>query len=87
MIVEIILYTLSKVIDLFAQILPGYGTVPLPLPWGLDSMLVTGVQGYKVLSTAFPPMQVVMDAFLIYISFKIVVQILKAIPFIGRTLR
>lgn len=57
------------------------------LPWGIDTYLQQGVQGYRMLALYFPPFQTVIDAFLIYIAFKIIMQVLKAVPLFGRTIR
>ena len=87
MIFEIIMYGITIVVTFLGQFLPGYDTVPLQLPWGTDVWISQGITGYKILAQSFPPMGVVMTAFLIYIGFKIAVQLLKMIPIIGRSLR
>ena len=87
MIFEIIMYVITIVLKFLGQFLPGYGTVPLQLPWGTDAWISQGITGYEILAQSFPPMGVVMTAFLIYIGFKIAVQLLKMIPIIGRSLR
>ena len=51
-----------------------------------DGYIFTGVQGYKILSTAFPPFKVVLDAFTIYIGFRIILRLLKALPVLGKTI-
>jgi len=56
------------------------------LPWGIDDVLTTGIGGYHALATYFPPLNVVMTAFIIYIGFRVVLMILRAVPFLGRTL-
>lgn len=50
-----------------------FGLFPLitELPWGLDAVVVQGVGGYKLLATAFPPLSTVLTIFLIYISFRL----------------
>lgn len=87
MIVEIIFYIIGVVVSFFGQFLPGYGVYPLLLPWGLDSLLINGFAGYKIIMNSFPPLKVALDVFLIYIGFKLVLQLLKAIPVLGRTIR
>lgn len=86
MILEIIMFGLGYLITAFGSLLPGNGQVPFLLPWGTDEWFSQGITGYKILAASFPPMGVVFTAFLIYIGFKIVVQILKAVPILGRTL-
>ena len=78
---------IGTIVTFLAQFFPGNGQVPLLLPWGIDSIMVQGVQGYKILATAFPPFTVVLNAFLIYIGFRIALQLLKAVPVLGRTIR
>jgi len=90
MIFDIVFYVLANIISLFGSIFPNYdptGSTLLQLPWGMDAIFVQGIQGYKVLAKAFPPMDTILTAFLIYIGFKITIQVLKAVPFLGKTLR
>ncbi len=87
MILEIIMFAILSILGIFAQFIPGSGQVPLLLPWGLDDIINAGVVGYKTLSTAYPPFAIVLQAFIIYIGFKITMQLLKAVPILGRTLR
>ena len=83
MISEIIIYGVTQVVSFFTAFLPGAGQVPLPLPWGLDSIMTQAVQAYKALAGAFPPFQTVLDAFIIYLGFRLVLKIIKVIPFVG----
>lgn len=87
MLFEIAIYMLDTVINFFGSFLPNYGEFPILLPWGLDNLLIQGVTGFKILSTAFPPFQIVLQAFIIYIGFRIIMQLLKAIPILGKTIR
>lgn len=87
MVLEIIMYVIGQVISVFGVLFPNSGQVPLLLPWGLDDIIISGVSGFKVLATAFPPFTVVLQAFVIYISFKIGMQLLKGVPILGRTIR
>jgi hypothetical protein len=86
MISEIIVYAVTRVVQFFTSFLPGAGQVPLKLPWGIDDIVVSGVQGYKVLAQSFPPFQTILTAFTIYISFRIILRLMRAIPFVGNTL-
>ncbi len=87
MIFEIIMYGVTVIINFFAQFLPGNGQVPLLLPWGTDDIVSSGVAGFKVIAQSFPPFDIVLQAFLIYIGFKIILRLLKAVPILGRTLQ
>lgn len=82
------------IIDALLQVLIGLGremvsVLHLPiiteLPWGIDSVLVNGLGGYRAMAVFFPPLTVVMTAFIIYLGFRIVVMVIKAIPVIGKT--
>lgn len=86
MISEIIIYAVTQVITFFGQFLPGAGEVPLKLPWGIDDIVVSGVTGYRILASSFPPFQTVLTAFIIYLSFRIIMRLLKVIPFVGNTI-
>ncbi len=86
MIIEIIFYAIGEIINQLAQFFPGYGSFPLLLPWGIDSMVSGGVNGYKILANAFPPFQVVLTAFIAYLGFRIILRLLKAVPILGKTL-
>lgn len=77
------LKSLTAIGILFGKYLPKVDV----LPWGIDGYLQQGVQGYKMLMIYFPPFETILNAFLIYIAFKILMQILKAIPFFGRIIR
>jgi len=56
------------------------------LPWGIDSVLVSAVGGYKALAVFFPPLTVILTAFILYLSFRVILMVLKMIPFIGRSI-
>lgn len=86
MISEIIIYSVVQVVTFFTQFLPGAGQVPLKLPWGIDDIMVQAMGAYHVLANAFPPFSTILTAFTIYISFRIIVKVLKVIPFVGNML-
>lgn len=87
MIINVLFETFIKFITGIFSWLPDGRLVqadPFRLPWGVDNILVTGVSGYKMLAQYFPPFTVVLDAFLIYIGFKLAVRLLRMIPMVGR---
>lgn len=86
MILEIVFWLLMEIMSLFTFWLPNSGDVPLLLPWGIDNILVSGVGGYRMLMTVFPPFGTILSAFLIYFGFKIVIRLLRMIPIIGKTI-
>ncbi len=56
------------------------------LPWGIDSILVSAVGGFKSMIVVFPPLGIVFQAFMIYLLFRVGMQLLKGVPFLGRTI-
>jgi len=81
MIFQILFFILAGVLGALLQFLPGYGEIPLLLPWGIDSILVYGVSLFKLVAIAIPPLSVVLNAFLYYVIFKIALLVLRL--FIG----
>ena len=77
---------LSMMIDFGTEL----HTLGLPyvteLPWGMDSVVSSGISGYKGLADLFPPFETILTAFLIYIGFRFLIQVLKGVPFLGRML-
>jgi len=66
-----IVYMLISVVISIVGVLFSLFPVIEELPWGVDAFIVQGVGGYKLLATAFPPLSTVMTIFLIYISFRL----------------
>lgn len=87
MIFEIIMYGITVIITYLGQYFPGYNQYPLLLPFGTDQLVSQGIAGYRLLAVIFPPMGVVLNAFLVYIGFRIALQLLKAVPILGKTIR
>lgn len=56
------------------------------LPWGMDAVITNAVGGLKYLSIYLPFLNTVLTAFIIYLAFRIVLKVLRAVPFLGRTL-
>lgn len=75
----------STMFSLFALLFNRLPQVTI-LPWGVDEILVQAVGSFKAFMAVFPPMQIVFNAFIIYISFRIGIRLLRAIPFFGRAL-
>lgn len=83
MIIQLLLSLFLNMFSLFQQLLhlPSFAT----LPWGIDGILVSAVAGFKAMSVVFPPFMIVYNAFIIYLIFKLLVVILRMIPFFGRS--
>jgi len=88
MIVELIIYAIGQVLGFFAGFFPSDPSCSCvtSLPWGLDSIISSGVNGYKEIASVYPPFNTILTAFLILLGFKIAVQLLKAVPLLGKTL-
>jgi len=67
---------LTVLISLVGVIFSLFPTIE-ELPWGVDSFLVQGVGGYKLLATLFPPLSTLMTAFLIFVGFKLSIILLR----------
>jgi hypothetical protein len=88
MIVELFIYAIGVILGFFGSFFPSdpsCGCVT-SLPWGIDSILTQGVNGYKILAESFPPFGIIFTAFLILLGFKIALKLLKGVPLLGRTL-
>lgn len=55
-----------------------FGSVDV-LPFGMDAILVSAVGSFKAFIHIFPPAQIVFNAFMIYISFRFVLLVMKLI--------
>lgn len=86
MIIQAILDLLISFIGFLTGWLPNSGDAVLKLPWGIDDLMVQGVNGYKILAEAFPPFNVVLSAFIIYLGFRIAMKILRMVPLFGKSI-
>lgn len=82
-----IVHTLFAVLNSIGDSLTVYFPVITELPWGIDSILLNAVLGYKKLSTYFTPLNTMLVAFVIYLGFKFSLIILRMIPFVGRAIK
>ena len=85
MIVEIFFFIIITISYALTSSFPT--TTPLTLPWGIDPIILSGVEGYRTLAQSFPPFTLVLNAFLIYIGFRLGLQFLKGVPILGRMIR
>lgn len=56
------------------------------LPFGIDTILVTGFSNFLFVADAIPPLMTMYNAFLWVIAWKIGLRMFKLIPFIHRLL-
>lgn len=54
------------------------------LPFGIDSILVQGVGYVHYVASIFPPIQSILSGFLYVVGFKIVLKVIRLIPWFGR---
>lgn len=73
MILSAIITLIVTFLTMVFQLLP---TVE-ELPWGTDAYLGQGVQYFKLLADFFPPFATLLTAFLLYVSFKLLMLVIK----------
>lgn len=73
MIFILILTGITSLLAYLLQWLPS----GLELPWGLDGIMIMAVGYFNAFVQIFPPLGIVVQAFLIYIGFKLGIMILK----------
>lgn len=71
------------ILGAFSTLVVGSSTVTT-LPFGIDSILVQGVGYIKFLATVFPPIDSVLNGFLYIIGFKVLMKLVRLIPWFGR---
>jgi len=69
-------FIIIAVLYLFSLFLAPFPTVT-ELPWGVDSFFSNGMGYYRQLMVYLPPLSTVLDAFLIYIGFRLSIIILR----------
>jgi len=79
-----IILALLNVLKLILSVFTVWFEPVSELPWGLDAYFVTGFSGFYSLAEIFPPLGIVIQAFVIYVLFKLSLLIFKMIPVIGK---
>lgn len=64
------------IISVFKFFLSGFPTIT-QLPWGLERTIGTAVSFYRYLGAYIPVLLVIMNAFIIYVTFKLGLLVLK----------
>lgn len=72
MILQILFFIIFAIIGIPGSYLPGYGSVPLLLPWGLDEVFLLAMQYFYAFVAIFPPLGIVMTAFLFLLLWKLI---------------
>jgi len=73
MIIQLLLQILISGLNVIFGWLPDAST----LPFGIDEILVDGVGQFKALMALIPPLETVFTAFMIYLSFRLGLILLK----------
>lgn len=73
MILFLLIQALVYVVGLFFAPFP----VVTELPWGVDSFFASGIGYFRHMMEFFPPFSTVLDAFLLYIGFRLAIIILR----------
>lgn len=77
MILQILFFLIFGILGAFGSIMPGYGEIPLPLPWGIDSLFVTASNYFHGAMETLPYLQVVWTCFLLALGFELAMLIMK----------
>jgi len=73
MIIYLLLTLLTYIVSIVFAVFP---TVT-ELPWGVDSTLVDGVASYKLIMGVIPPLGLMLDLTIIYITFRLSIIVLR----------
>jgi len=77
MIFQILYFIIFGILSALSFWLPGYGDVPLLLPWGMDSLLTTASSYYHGAISTLPYLDIVMKCFLLAVTFEIAMMFIK----------
>jgi len=77
MIFQILYFLIFGILSALTFWMPGYGDVPLLLPWGIDAIFVQMAGYFKGAIETLPYLQVVLTCFLIVIAFEIGMMFIK----------
>lgn len=77
MIFQGLFYLIMGLLGLLTSWLPGYGNVPLLLPWGTDSLISTIISYYRGAIETLPYLATGLNAFIILLGFELAMLILK----------
>lgn len=90
MLISGILIGLNGILKVIFAIIPTlfrFDTTVSELPLGLDSIVSDGFSYVHYMTTILPPLQILIEAFLYYLTFKLIMIFLRIIPFVGRLFR
>lgn len=77
MIFQLLFSIIFGLLGVLLFFMPGFGDVPLLLPWGLDDVFVSVSSWVAGAVETFPFLSVVMDIFLYILLFEIALMVLK----------
>jgi len=79
MIIHVLLASVVSILNGLASFLPKVTVLPF-----VDAYLVAGIGYVNFLATVFPPIATMLNAFLYYIGFILILKFVKILPLIGR---
>jgi len=82
----IIVLFLNFIILLFGAVFSFFPVVT-ELPWGIDSILVTGMGYLRFIIGLVPPLGIMFSGFVVIVLFKMTMVVFRAVPIIGRMVR
>jgi len=74
-----ITFLLFNLLYLFALVLTSWLPDATLLPFGIDPIVVSAFGGFRALMAVFPPLEVVLTAFLLYAGFRLSLMVFKII--------
>jgi len=82
-----IFYFLLQIPLLIFNSLSAFLPLVTELPFGIDPILDDGFGWFLYLTTVFPPLLVMYQAFIWVLGFKLTIKILPILPFVGKIFR
>jgi hypothetical protein len=64
-------YLIMSLLGMITSWLPGFGDVPLLLPWGTDGILIQMVSGLRGASSTFPYINALINSFIVTLTFEL----------------
>ena len=81
----IVNWIINWLIDILWAILYFFPTVQT-LPFGMDNIVINAVGLFKGFALIFPPMQIILNAVLIYIGIKLGIMLWSIVPIFGKVI-
>jgi len=79
MIIQILFMLIFGILSAMASFLPGYGDIPLLLPWGIDEVFTNMSSYFHGAIETLPYLEIVLQCFLYALLFEIALFVIKLI--------